>query len=164
MVQAEFGWRRLAGLFDDLFAAPARAFLHRMIRHGGAPPPPLKNPGDVKKRRRFDAVLPAPKGVEERHNALGAIGSARRSTTTACRRPARRCAPATSIEVLVWCKGGCQHQAPADLQKLIDSGRGDTPLIHLRYRCSKCGSSHTDWVVTSRYGGRPAWNTPASRR
>jgi len=32
------------------------------------------------------------------------------------------------------------------------------PLIHLKYRCSSCGSQLTDWICTSRYGGRPAWN------
>ena len=64
--------------------------------------------------------------------------------------------------VLVWCKGGCRHQAEADLQKLVDTGRGDVPLIHLKYRCSNCGSRRTDWVVTSRYSGRPAWNRDGS--
>jgi hypothetical protein len=57
--------------------------------------------------------------------------------------------------VLVWCKA-CRHQADADLQRLVDTGRGDTPLIHLRYRCSKCRSRLPDWVVTSCYDGRPA--------
>jgi len=35
---------------------------------------------------------------------------------------------ARHVTRLVWCKGGCQHQAHADLQKLIDAGRGDVPL------------------------------------
>jgi hypothetical protein len=50
----------------------------------------------------------------------------------------------------VWCKGGCQHRAPADLQKLVDAGHGDVPLTQLRFRCSNCGSRRTDWVVTAR--------------
>jgi hypothetical protein len=58
--------------------------------------------------------------------------------------------------VLVWCKS-CRRQADADLQKLVDTWRGDVPLMHLRYRCSNCGSRLTDWVCTSKYGGRPAW-------
>ena len=29
------------------------------------------------------------------------------------------------LEGLLWCKGGCPHQAHADLQKLVDNGRGD---------------------------------------
>jgi hypothetical protein len=35
------------------------------------------------------------------------------------------------------------------LQGLIDAGRGDVPLIHLRFRCSNCRSSLTDFVVTA---------------
>ena len=54
------------------------------------------------------------------------------------------------LDVLVWCKGGCRHQAPADLQKLVDTGHGDVPLTALRFRCSNCGSRNTDWVVTAR--------------
>ena len=50
----------------------------------------------------------------------------------------------------MWCKGGCRHRAPAGLAKLVETGRGDVPLIKLRYRCSDCGSSRTDWVVTSK--------------
>ena len=59
------------------------------------------------------------------------------------------------VSLLVWCKGGCQHQAEADLQKLIDAGRGDVPLIHLKFRCSNCGSDRTDFVVTSRDNPQP---------
>jgi hypothetical protein len=33
------------------------------------------------------------------------------------------------LEGLLWCKGGCRHQAPADPQKLVDTGRGDVLLI-----------------------------------
>ena len=29
------------------------------------------------------------------------------------------------VALLVWSKGGCQQQAEADLQKLVDVGRGD---------------------------------------
>ena len=60
-----------------------------------------------------------------------------------------------AVALLVWCKGGCQHQAEADLQKLIDAGRGDVPLIHLKFRCSNCGSDRTDFVVTSRDNPQP---------
>jgi hypothetical protein len=49
----------------------------------------------------------------------------------------------SSARVLVWCKA-CRHQADADLQKLVDTGRGDVPLIHLKYRCSRCRSRLTD--------------------
>ncbi len=53
------------------------------------------------------------------------------------------------VELLVWCKGGCLHRAPADLAALIEGGKGDVPLIHLRFRCSNCGSGLTDFVVTA---------------
>ena len=54
------------------------------------------------------------------------------------------------VALLVWCKGGCQHQAEADLQKLIEAGHGDVPLTRLRFRCSNCGSDRTDSVITSK--------------
>jgi hypothetical protein len=54
------------------------------------------------------------------------------------------------VSLLVWCKGGCQHQPEADLQKLIDARRGDVPLTRLKFRCSNCGSDRTDSVVTSK--------------
>ena len=59
------------------------------------------------------------------------------------------------VEVLVWCKGGCGHQAPVDLPALIEAGKGDVPLIHLRFRCSNCGSRRTDAVITSRENPQP---------
>jgi hypothetical protein len=69
--------------------------------------------------------------------------------------------------VLVWCKA-CRHQREADLQALADAGRGDVPLIKLRFRCSNCGSRLTDWVVTARktepsgaLGGKTALNKGA---
>jgi hypothetical protein len=46
--------------------------------------------------------------------------------------------------LLVWCKGGCRHQAEADLQALLESGRGDVPLTEVLFRCSNCGSDRTD--------------------
>ena len=46
------------------------------------------------------------------------------------------------VRVLVWCKA-CRHRRDADLQALIDAGRGDVPLIKLRFRCSNCGSRLT---------------------
>jgi hypothetical protein len=47
--------------------------------------------------------------------------------------------------LFVWCKA-CSHQAPADLQAIIDVGRGDVPLkdlplpLHeLRQPSHRCG-------------------------
>jgi hypothetical protein len=48
----------------------------------------------------------------------------------------------SSERVLVWCKA-CRHQADADLQRLVDTGRGDVPLIHLKCCCSNCCSQLT---------------------
>ena len=50
---------------------------------------------------------------------------------------------------LVWCKA-CHYQAPADLQAIVDGGRGDVPLKDLKFRCSKCGSSLTDHVTMAK--------------
>jgi len=45
----------------------------------------------------------------------------------------------------------CRHQAEADLQPLVDAGRGDVPLKGLRFRCSRCRSSDfTDYAVTAK--------------
>ena len=58
------------------------------------------------------------------------------------------------VRVLVFCNS-CRHQADADLQAIIDAGRGDMPLTELRFRCSRCGTDRTDFVVTSRDNPRP---------
>ena len=50
--------------------------------------------------------------------------------------------------MLVWCKS-CRYQAQ-DMQKMIDAGKGDVPLTWLRFRCSNCRSSLTDFVCTGR--------------
>jgi hypothetical protein len=51
--------------------------------------------------------------------------------------------------VFVWCKA-CHHQAPADLQAIIDAGRGDVPVKDLKFRCTSCSSALTDFVIMSR--------------
>jgi hypothetical protein len=63
-------------------------------------------------------------------------------------------AAARYVRVLVWCRS-CRRRRDADLQALVNAGRGDVPLIHLRFRCSNCGSQLTDFVVTSRDEPRP---------
>jgi hypothetical protein len=50
--------------------------------------------------------------------------------------------------VLVWCKA-CRRQRDADLQALVDAGRGDVPLVEMRFRCANFGTSLTDFVVTA---------------
>jgi hypothetical protein len=37
------------------------------------------------------------------------------------------------VRVLVFCNS-CRHQADADLQAIVESGRGDVPLTELRFR------------------------------
>jgi transposase-like protein len=58
------------------------------------------------------------------------------------------------VRVLVFCNS-CRHQADADLQKIVESGRGDVSLTELRFRCSQCGTDRTDFVVTSRDNPQP---------
>jgi hypothetical protein len=47
-----------------------------------------------------------------------------------------------------WCKA-CHH-ALADLQAIVDAGRGDVPLKDLKFRRAKCGRRLTDHVVMPR--------------
>jgi hypothetical protein len=69
------------------------------------------------------------------------------------------------VALLVWCKGGCQHQAEADLHRLVETGRGDVPLTRLKFRCSNCGTDRTDWVITGKAATavQPWRPTPAQR-
>jgi hypothetical protein len=53
------------------------------------------------------------------------------------------------LRLFAWCKA-CHHQAPADLQAIIEVGRGDVPLKDLHFRCTKCGSAVTDSVGMAR--------------
>ena len=45
------------------------------------------------------------------------------------------------------------HQREVDLEALVDAGRGDVPLIKLRFRCSHYASRLTDFVVTTKNTG-----------
>jgi hypothetical protein len=44
----------------------------------------------------------------------------------------------------------CQRQRDADLQALVDTGRGDVQLVELRWRCVECGSARIDMVCMSK--------------
>lgn len=59
---------------------------------------------------------------------------------------ARSMLPQTYLCLFVWCKA-CHHQGAADLQGIIDAGKGDRPLKDLKFRCAKCGSHMTDSVM-----------------
>ena len=39
-----------------------------------------------------------------------------------------------------------RHQADADLQSLVDGGRGDVPLARLRWRCARCRSDRVNMI------------------
>ena len=52
------------------------------------------------------------------------------------------------VRMLLTC-WSCRHQRDADLAGLIAAGRGDTPLMQLRWRCAACGSRWIDMVCTS---------------
>ena len=57
---------------------------------------------------------------------------------------ARTMAP-TGFRVHVWCKA-CRHSGNADLDALIRSGKGDIPLVRLKWQCANCRSGMTDFV------------------
>jgi hypothetical protein len=46
----------------------------------------------------------------------------------------------------------CGRRGPADLQAIIDAGKGDKPLKDLKFRCARCGSRSTDKVMMGRGG------------
>lgn len=79
--------------------------------------------------------------------------------------PTARSMLRTGLCLRVWCKAGCLRQADIDAQTLIDLGHGDRPLLHLRFRCTNCGSSRTDCVVaakrTSPWSSTSCSTTPA---
>ena len=67
---------------------------------------------------------------------------------------ARSMLPQTYLCLWVSCRGGCLHRGAADLQAIIDAGQGDKPIKDLKFRCAKCGSRRTDFVVMSRDAAR----------
>lgn len=70
---------------------------------------------------------------------------------------------AAYVKLHVWCKA-CRHAADADLERLVSEGRGDTPLRELRFRCSNCRGSLTDFVVMSKDSAVVPWqNRDAAR-
>ena len=52
----------------------------------------------------------------------------------------------SSVRLLIWCKA-CRHQIEIGFQTLIDRGKGDIPVVHLKFRCTSCSSALTDFVV-----------------
>ena len=58
----------------------------------------------------------------------------------------------TGFPVRVWCKAS-KHSVDADLDALIRSGKGDIPLVRLKWQCARCRSGLTDFVVTGTHFG-----------
>ena len=52
------------------------------------------------------------------------------------------------VRVLLTCRR-CFRTQHADLEALVAGGRGDVPLMKIRWRCSNCRSRLVDFVVTS---------------
>jgi hypothetical protein len=57
------------------------------------------------------------------------------------------------VRVLLIC-WSCKNQGDADLA-LIAAGRGNTPLVHLCWRCASAAAGPTDLVATGGACGRP---------
>ena len=76
-------------------------------------------------------------GFHYKRRRPGGLPTARTALRTGC------------VRVLVFCNS-CRHQADADLNALVESGCGDVPLTELQFRCSRCGTDRTDFVVTAR--------------
>jgi hypothetical protein len=53
---------------------------------------------------------------------------------------------ARCVDLQVKCRS-CLRMRNVDLQALIDAGKGDVPLVHLRFRCSYCGHRGCDALV-----------------
>jgi hypothetical protein len=68
--------------------------------------------------------------------------------------PTARSISRAGFRVHVWCKS-CHHAKDADLAALISAGRGDVPLVKMRWRCANCASRLTEFVVTGdHFNGR----------
>jgi hypothetical protein len=53
------------------------------------------------------------------------------------------------VRLLLTCRS-CLRSRDADLQGLTNAGRGDVPLVNLRFRCSYCGHREIDAVIASK--------------
>ena len=70
-----------------------------------------------------------------------------------------RVSEVVGIDDVAWCESaharadGDNRARPIRAEHVVNAGRGDEPLIKLRFRCSNCGSRLTDWVVTAKNTG-----------
>ena len=58
----------------------------------------------------------------------------------------------SNFTLTVWCKA-CRHQIELEFRKIVDLGKGDVPVVKLRFRCENCGSRLTDCVVSGSHLG-----------
>jgi hypothetical protein len=69
---------------------------------------------------------------------------------------------AAYVRVLLTC-WSCKRQHDADLDALVAAGRGDVPLVQLRWRCSWCHSTRIDAVVMAKDSTVVPWREARRR-
>ncbi len=69
---------------------------------------------------------------------------------------ARSTLAARYVRILLACRS-CLRQRDADLQHLVDAGRGDIPLVNLRWRCAHCGGRRIDLVASGSSAAPFTW-------
>jgi hypothetical protein len=57
----------------------------------------------------------------------------------------------------VWCKA-CRYQTDVEFPALVKAGKGNIPLVNLRFRCTNCRSLLTDFVVSGSHM-QPGWRS-----
>jgi hypothetical protein len=57
----------------------------------------------------------------------------------------------------VWCKA-CRYQTGIEFPALVKAGKGNVPLVNLRFRCTNCRSLLTGFVVSGSHM-QPGWRT-----
>jgi hypothetical protein len=75
--------------------------------------------------------------------------------------PTARTMATTGFRWHVFCKS-CHWAIDPDFQQLIADGRGDVPLVDLKWRCGRCGSRLIDAVMSGGHLGPRA--EPAVKR
>jgi hypothetical protein len=53
----------------------------------------------------------------------------------------------SNVRLLIWCKA-CRHQIEIGFPSLVKQGKGDIPIVRLKFRCKNCGTRLTDCVVS----------------
>jgi hypothetical protein len=69
---------------------------------------------------------------------------------------------AAYVRVLLTC-WSCKRHRDADLDALVAAGRGDVPLVQLRWRCSWCHGTRIDAVVMSKDSAVLPWRAARPR-